>query len=353
MELSLWSIFIVNVTINSLMAFFTLSVLVIVALKILNIRNPRLRAFCLCIPFVKLVFDLGFYQFSHWALAQQINPLTSPEGSRILSAVFWLPSTTFSYPLCSISLQLEQGQTFTFADLLCLQMGNHLTLTLALIVLVGCAWSLGRAIWQFHLSYQQLEKMRLAAALYSHPIQDFFLSLKIQRKKVSIYLTEIAHSPFIASHQRPSIFISRALFEKLSSQEFEAIIAHEMAHLQNGDLFLNTTLFWICSLFWWIPTNYFKKQLELAQEYACDRLLHTQLHRLHLAEALYKSANWLHASPLPSLSQPLATSHHAVKRLQALVKPSTKKEPHIFKWLKVCILMIWIITLCLSKFWSF
>jgi beta-lactamase regulating signal transducer with metallopeptidase domain len=272
---SLWSIFIINIGINSLLSFLTLELLVLLALTTLYIRNPRLRACCLLLPFVKLIADLGSYQFSNWALAQELNPFMSAEGTRMLSAGIWY-APLVHYPLCYIHFYLQDGQTFTLADLLCLYIGPTWTLVCAIGLLIGTLASLGYAIWQCHLSRQWLHKIESTSTLYTCPLQDSFLQASIQSKEVSIFLTASSHPPFIAKQRQPAIFIPCTLFNQLSSQEFEAIIAHEMAHLRHGDLICNSALFWTCHLFWWIPTRYFKKQLELAQEYACDRLLHTK-----------------------------------------------------------------------------
>ncbi len=351
MEFSLWPIFIVNVGVNSLLSFFTLSFLTYFALKLLRIQNGRLQALCLLIPFMKLITDLGSYEFSNWALAQQLNPLTSPEGTRMLSLNFWL--FPFQYPLSSIDLHLSHGQTFTLADLLCLKIGCQWTLICALGLIAGTLWFLGQAIWQYRLSSQWLNKLCSISTPYSYPLQDSLLQSRIQHKKVAIYLTPIPHSPFIIGQRRPAIFISRALFDKLIPQEFEAIIAHELAHLMHGDLIVNAVLFGICHLFWWIPTRYFKTRLEFAQEYACDRLPGTSLNHLHLAEALYKAADWLHTASLPTFARSFATSHHAVKRLQALILLSNQRESSILKWIKIFLLMSWVLTLSFGKFWIF
>jgi Zn-dependent protease with chaperone function len=348
-EYSLWPIFIVNIGMNSLLSFFTLTLLIFGALKILRIKSHRLQAFCLMIPFIKLILDLGCYQFSNWALAHQINPLMSPENTRTLSMMLSLSSSF--YPLCSIYFHLQQGQTFTLADLLCLHIGSQWTMICALGLCAGSLWFIGKAIWQSYLSHHWLRQLRSSSILYFPPLQNSLLQSKVQNKKVTIYLTQTSHSPFIVGLYHPSIFIPQMLFDQLTPEEFEAIIAHEIAHLQHGDLWINVALFWICHFFWWIPTKYFKTRLEIAQEYACDRINDTQIHRLHLAEALYKAAHWLHTSPL-AFTQSFATSHHVVKRTQALLVEPTQ-ESKIFQWIKLFFLMSWIITLFFGKFWTF
>jgi len=351
MTSDLWSIFVVNVAVNSFLSFFTLSLLIFFSLKILRIKSTRVQAFCFMIPFMKIIADLACYQFSHWALAQQLNPLTSPVGTRILSAYFWF--MPFRYPLCSVDFHLIDGQTFTLADLFCLKIGSEWTAGCALVLIAGTLGFLWRAIQQYRLSNQRLNEIRSTSILYEGPLQDLHLASKFQRKKVSIYLTSLPHSPFITGLRHPAIFIPQPLFDELTTQEFEAIIAHEMSHFHYGDLFVNASLFWICHFFWWIPTRYFKGKLELAQEYACDCLHGTNIDRLHLAQALYKSAHWLKAiAPLPIMAQLFVSPHHAVKRLQALLA-SPKNELFILKWVKIFALACWIFVLFLGKFWTF
>lgn len=318
MEHSLWPIFIVNIGINSLFSFFTLSILVLLTLKLLQIRNARVQAVCLFIPFIKLIVDLGTYQFSNWALAQGINPLTLPEGSRMLNATFMLPPF-LHLPLCSIDCYIQEGQTFTFADLFCLAIGPAWTLGCAGALISGALFFLARAVQRFQHSRQWFQKMVLLSERISPTFQDVLLQERLMRKKVILYLSHIPHAPCIYSQRTPAIFIPHALFEQLTVQEFEAIIAHEISHLEQGDLMANAFLFWILPFFWWIPMGYMKRTLELVQEMACDRLHRTNLERTHLADALFKASHWLHALHLPPFARPFATPHQVVKRIKALV----------------------------------
>jgi Zn-dependent protease with chaperone function len=341
---SLWSIFVVNVVINSFLAFLTISLLIVLSLNLLRIKSARLQAFCLCLPFVKLLFDLASYQFSNWALAQQLNPLISPEGTRFLSISVFFPFLKF--PLCSIQLHLQEGQAFTIADIFCLKAGCSWTFWSALLMLGG-------AVWKYRISCQWLHKMKNSSQLCIQTIKDPFLHSFIQRKRVAIYLTEILHAPCIISQHQPSIFLSHTFFNQLTSQEFEAIIAHEIAHLRHGDLILNAFLFWISHFFWWIPTSYITRKLELAQEYACDRLLHTSLHQHNLAEALYKAARWLHSAQIPALAYPMATSHHIVTRINVILKLPTESKSKMIEMMKSFFLLLCMITLMLGKLWTF
>lgn len=346
---SLWAIFILNIGINSFLSFFTLGCLILLALKILRIENPRLYALALLLPFIKIVVDLFSYQFSDWALAQGINPMTCPEGSRTLNV--GLIASLFEYPLCAIKFHLEEGLTFSLADLLSLKMGESWTIVCAIGLILGTFGSLGNALHNYLMTFQWIQHLKSHSTLYLHRFHDPLLQATIQHKQVSIYLTQASHSPFISSQRKPTIFISRFLFDQLLPHEFEAVVAHEMAHHRHGDLMINLLLFWICNFFWWIPSHFFKTKLELAQEYACDRLPNSPSLRLHLAEALYKASLWLQ-TPSPLLAQPFAASHHATKRLKALLSPH-KNELRGLKWMKIMLLFSIVFLLALGKFWIF
>ena len=352
MEHGLWPIFVVNLGINSFLSFFTLSLLTILSLKLFRIKNTRLQAFCLLIPFMKLIIDLGGYQFSNWALAQNLNPLTAPEGSRMISATCMLPSV-LHLPLFSIDCHLLEGQTFTLADLLCLSMGPYWTFGCAVSLIAGSFWFIARGFFRYRRSRIWHRKMLVLSETYSHSFQDSLLQVRMQRKKVGLYLSSICHAPCIVGHRHPSIFIPRALFETLTLQEFEAIIAHELSHLEQGDLMINAFLFWISHLFWWIPSGSIKRKLELAQEMSCDRLLQTNLDRTHLAEALYKASLWIHSAKLPAFARPFASPHQIVKRLKVLTAKPVKTESLVVKVLKVVLLMCWMSALVFGKFWIF
>ncbi len=351
MMLDLWSLFIVNVGMNSLLSFWTLSCFILLSLKLLRIHNPRLQAFCLFLPFLKLVLDLVNYQFAQWAFMHNVNPLESPEGTRFFTIGFL--SSFLNYPFCQIAFHLQNGQTFTIADLFCFKIGSFWTTSLAIVWLAGTLIFIGKACWHYRNSRQWLKHMKQSSQICSQLIQDPFLKTQLERKRVFIYLSESLHAPCIIGQRNPSIFLPRAVFNQLTVEEFEAVLAHEMAHLQHGDLIMNAYLFWICHCFWWIPVGYLRQRLELAQECASDRLLRTQLTSHHLAEALYKTAQWLHTSHSVSFAQPAATSHHAVKRLRILLAEPKQTETIVFKWIKSTLLFIWISILICSKFWTF
>ncbi len=348
---ALWAIIVMNVGINSLLAFFSSSFLILIALKLLRIQEARWQALCLLLPFIKLLFDLSSYQFSNWALAQQINPLTCPEGTRILSLELILQG--LYYPFCYAGLFLEEGQSFTVADILCLTIGPTWTIIGALLFIIGTGASLGYGYWHYHLFRKWREKLLETSTLYqgrlSSPLQT-----NLEKQKIKIYATPTQQIPCITGQWRPLIFLPQTLIQELTQQELEAIIVHEMAHVYKKDLFCNTFLFWVCHLFWWIPIHFIKKRLELAQEYACDRyVIQNNIESRHLANALYKASCWLYPHQKQIFVKSLITPCNTTKRIQTLLAPASSSYSKIIKGVQYTMLIGWMILVFFGKFWTF
>lgn len=350
-EHSLWSIFVINIVVNSFLSFVTLSGIILFSLFIFRIRNPRLQALCILIPFIKLIFDLSGYEFTNWALAQHVNPLLAPENSRRFTASLIFPP--FHFPFCSVHFQMMDGHTFTLADLLSLTIGSQLSLILALFFIVGCCWYTSKAVHKYRKGKKWFRHMLILSERYSHSFQDKLLQVRLESKKGSLYLSNTLHAPCIYGQRDPSIFIPKALFEQLTVVEFEAIIAHEISHLEQGDLIVNSCLLWISHLFWWVPCGLVLKKLELVQEMACDRLVRTKIDKVHLADALVKASHWIHSPQLPTLARPFVARCQVVKRLQAILITSEKQESRLFKGVKYALLFVWITILFFGKFWTF
>lgn len=69
----------------------------------------------------------------------------------------------------------------------------------------------------------------------------------IERKEIS--------EPFIAGICNPRIFLP-----KLSEEEFWYVLAHELQHYRQGDLYLKFLLESVCTLYWWNPFVFLLRQ---------------------------------------------------------------------------------------------
>ena len=69
------SFFILNIFLNSFLAFVTVAFLIESIIFLFRIRQGRIAATFRMIPIIKLPLDLCLYDFSRWSYAQGINPL--------------------------------------------------------------------------------------------------------------------------------------------------------------------------------------------------------------------------------------------------------------------------------------
>ena len=98
----------------------------------------------------------------------------------------------------------------------------------------------------------------------------------------------------------PTIYLPRALLERLTEKEYEAVLAHEAEHLRNKDLAVRWLLEIIGAIFWWIPTRWLRKRIEEGQEVGCDaQCKRYGVDPLDLASALCKSAKMASKSSEP------------------------------------------------------
>lgn len=69
---------------------------------------------------------------------------------------------------------------------------------------------------------------------------------------------------------RNTVLIPSKIVRKLTQDEFDAIMAHEIEHLKTHDPTLKLVCYLLSALFWWIPTGWWLKKIEEEQESACD-----------------------------------------------------------------------------------
>jgi beta-lactamase regulating signal transducer with metallopeptidase domain len=88
---------------------------------------------------------------------------------------------------------------------------------------------------------------------------------------VRVAVSARAGSAFVWGRRRPLIVLPAALVERLTDAELDAVLLHELAHLQRGDglarwaASLACRLLWPHPLVWWLA-----RQAERESEFACD-----------------------------------------------------------------------------------
>ncbi|MEO7144515.1 MAG: GWxTD domain-containing protein [Bryobacteraceae bacterium] len=107
-------------------------------------------------------------------------------------------------------------------------------------------------------------------------------------RPVRLYQSTRARGPMIAGWLRPVILTPAAAVAGLTPQQFEAVLAHEMAHILRNDYLVNLaataveTLLFYHPAVWWVS-----RQIRIEREHCCDDLAVTDCgDRLVYARAL-------------------------------------------------------------------
>ena len=352
------SLFILNIFINSFLAFFTTALLIEALLWLCRIPQGRLAAMLRMIPLVKLPLDCGLYDFSRWSHSHGIDPLQCAEGTRTLSVVFGniRPLTEgLSLPIFStIEFTVPGSMTFTIADVMGTLMGPTLVQIFAGgFIVIHAALCVAISLRHYR-GFFLLKAWKRLSECASRSITMPALQEACRRYGVQIR-TSPTGSPFVAGIALPVIYLSHHPATLLSDEEYAAVTAHEIEHVRYKDGFVCCVLGWITTLFWWVPTQWLLRRIHEGIERGCDLACTDYgIDPIDLASAIRKSTDF----PLPFANNPLFSPQYFAKpilhrRVQALLEAPSPKQmkrrlPGSFLAVSAGVL-----TIIPGKFWIF
>lgn len=99
--------------------------------------------------------------------------------------------------------------------------------------------------------------------------------------KVKIIYNNYSKSPAVYGVIRPKILIPEELIDKLTPEELRFMLSHELTHIRNKDLVVNTLLMFVKAIYWfnpliWYSLNQIKQDCELACDAAVLNTLKTE-----------------------------------------------------------------------------
>lgn len=143
--------------------------------------------------------------------------------------------------------------------------------------------------------------------------------------------TESFLEPGIFGIVRPVLLWPRAIAERLTDAQLQAVLAHELCHLRRGDnlaaLFhlVVQTVFWFHPLVWWIGA-----QLITERERACDEeVIRRGSEREAYAESILKTCQFFVESPLACVSG--VTGSDLKKRIEEIMTKDSVSTPGALK----------------------
>lgn len=94
------------------------------------------------------------------------------------------------------------------------------------------------------------------------------------KKPVHILVSELVTSPVTIGYIKPVILVPLAAVNQLSTQQLEAVLLHELAHIRRFDYLLNLILKFIQSILYFNPfVKAFVKIVEREREKSCDEMV--------------------------------------------------------------------------------
>ncbi len=352
------SFFILNIFLNSFLAFYTAVFLIECIIFLFRLSQGRTVATLRMIPIIKLPLDLFLYDFSSWSYAQGINPLDCEQGTRTLSAVCGGMSYVNDWLLLpinsSIQLTVPGHLTFTIADIIGYSIDPLILKIFAGTFICLSAGFMIRNCIQCAGSLKTLDFLAKGSKSLSRKMRNPILASYIKKSRVQILTSQtLMGSPFVAGLISSAIYVPIDLSKSLSRREFEAVISHEIEHVRYKDNLVRLILDFIGSAFWWIPTRWLRHRIEESQEISCDLKCHSYgIDSTVLASAVCKSVKYSVHNTNPIFVHHL-TKHAISKRINTLLKPASNRFKKISFTMACLAVGIGFFEVLLGRFWMF
>lgn len=171
-------------------------------------------------------------------------------------------------------------------------------------LVIGWLVGIGFLFLRFLGSWAYLQRLYLTSRMVRDKTWTTRFGLLLARLNVgqSIELRETARivSPMVVGVLRPVVLMPIGLLSGISPQQFEAIVAHELAHIRRHDYLINLVqsivevVYFFNPVLWWLSSR-----IRTEREHCCDDLAMTVCtDRMSLAQALMRVAEFRQESML-------------------------------------------------------
>ena len=168
------------------------------------------------------------------------------------------------------------------------------------------------------------------------------------KRTVKIYLSSLVNSPLTIGFLKPVILVPIASINNLSSQQMEAVLLHELAHIKRLDYLMNIVLSIVETILFFNPfSQLISKQVKRERENCCDDwVLQYEYNAATYAKALLKLATNESASP--------AFAMHAIDDKRLLlnrIKRMIEKNERTFNYRHQLVALLLITVILSSVAW--
>lgn len=149
-------------------------------------------------------------------------------------------------------------------------MNSRRPLVLLAAWLIGCALMLSRIAHSYFALFQLRRRLNAAPVEQQARVQ-YLADLFGVRRAVRLFVTSRVKMPMTAGSFHPIIVLPAELARTLSENEFDSVVAHELAHIKRWDYLTNLLQRLAQAFLFFHPAVWFiGRQLMIERELACD-----------------------------------------------------------------------------------
>ena len=277
---------------------------------------------------------------SHVIKLSAANKYRVAAGLQLTGFAWFIGTLQFYYAQCSsmaaiartetqqnITLIIPEGGDTFRSQLLCTMIKAEQVLPylsvayLALFVILSIRWIKCYRYTQ-KLRTQGLHKADIDLKLFVKKIAAH-LGIK---QEVKVYVSELVKSPLTVGFLKPIILIPLANINQLTTEQMEAVLLHELAHIKRFDYLLNLLLTCIETVLFFNPfTLLLSKAIKKERENSCDDwVLQFQYNPTTYAEALLRIAYLQQSTPAMAMAA-LGDKNDLLSRIKRMVGQKEKK----------------------------
>jgi beta-lactamase regulating signal transducer with metallopeptidase domain len=242
-------------------------------------------------------------------------------------------------PLVNVSLvELPASLACTLGVCNCHHTGMLATVVVTLPWILFATWTAGAGATLFTAWHRWSQLQRLLTHANPAPAEwqalAALLSSRLSIGRAPELLVTSSQLPplVVPSWRRPRIVLPMALLDRLNVSQREALLLHELVHIQRRDHLVRMLELAISIVYWWLPAiNSIGRQLRVCEETSCDAAVvsHLPQARRDYARLLLDVVDF--SNPLPQRAVSQATTMSAVdgleQRLRGIlsVTPGTRR----------------------------
>lgn len=331
-----------NLLLNSAFSFLAGVLIVLGCLWIFRVDNSRWKLALLSLPFIKILWDLGFRRIPVTSIVNSgINPLELPPKHQnlIIGAGFSQYGPELNVVFSANALDGKSYST-SIPDYLYAWMTKNFgqeipaflliaILSVALCLIVQRIWNIVR----FEIKRRRNRKSNL-----------FLEHISLQYRVIDVYASEnYQGTPFTGGVLRPYICFPKNILEVLDPDEKKAVLKHEVAHITHWDLLVTLLIKSLGDILWFIPGyRYLCHKIDSLREILADKTaVKAGASAPHLASALIKLREIPEENHQPILYSAFFREKSLLKvRVEHLLKEKSSNSRFGWKsaWMK------WIVT---------